>query len=359
MCKKSFRLRVVNILTLLAFCILLPLSVYGQETLETLFAQFRAELKKPCGQRTDIPRLGKLIVEKYGNDELNREVIQFVKIRTEAIEKEEKRCQPKDDFTKPSREEIILKARQILLAEGDNFSIALDIMLDLVSAGFDDISVYKNKTYAQDTFHYAKLAIARIETGRTSNSGKWGAIFPFNTKENALSWMNYIVGWMMYHETNQKREALAYFYKSTQIGNEKKKDINIYTKIGSYYFDEAVRLDTEYREKRKADNNENSDETKAILAVTRGTTDRAMYFFAIGYKIAVETNAAKRLKDTLYNTLTVLYRFRFNFEPGYKPVELDEYIEKLINRPMPDPSKPFDPAWEELVEIKLKDKKWQ
>ncbi len=312
-----------------------------------------------CGQRGDAIRTGKRLIELYGSDAQKKELVEDLKQNIAKIEREDRICRQGErynhSFTTKNWAEFFTISKEIIAEEG-NSPLALDVMLALVSVGFDLTSVDKIDTFNNDTLFYAKLSIQQIEAGQNSQ-GIWGVFnAAFRNREDALSWMNYITGWILYHKMNRQKEALGYYYKATQIGKEKKNEINIYTNIGSYYFDEAVRLDSEYREKRKA-NNEDTDETKALLALARGTADLAAFYFARAYKIALvsenQPNQPKQLKGALFKTLTDLYRFRFNIDK-VDPLKLDLYIEDLNNQPLPDSSMPLQPILENPGEINPK-----
>jgi len=346
--KTLFRVLMLGIL-LTAFSAL----TFAQEPdLATLFERFKTEAKATCGQRDAALATGKTIVEKFGSDELNKEVIAFVKKRMAAIEKEDPRCKLNVKYDAEYKAKnwaaFFPVSKEIITAEADS-GLALDLMLTQVSVGYNLASVDKVDTYNNDTLSLAKTALQKIEAGKVSQTRNWGVFEPFKTKEAAQSWMNYIIGWEMYYKMNQKKDALGYLYKSTQISNEKKNDTVIYTNIGTYYFDEAISLDSKYRELRKANNNEDNDETKALLALARGTADRAIDAFGRAYKIAsADAKALPAYKTGLYKTLTDLYKFRFNLAPDAKTPDLDKYVADLVAKPMPDPATAVTPVIEEV-----------
>jgi hypothetical protein len=324
------------------------------------YAQFRTEIKAKCGERSAALVTGRKIIDTFepkpGETDaaktefynLNKDVIDFVKKRVGVIETEDPVCKREQAyiaaFQAKNWADVFTTGEAIVSAEGDSPK-ALDIKLDLVSVGFDRAYVDKNDAYNAKTLALAKSALDALNANKASNSKKYGAFVPFNTKENATSWMNYIIGWQMYNKMNQQKDALSYLYKSTQIGTEKKNDTTIYTNIGKYYFDEAVRLDTEYREKRKANNNEDNDETKALLALARGTADRASDAFGRAYKIASADPKLATLKTNIAKTLTDLYKFRFNLADA-KQTDIDSYVNNLTSKSMPDPATPVTPVIE-------------
>ncbi|HVE55735.1 MAG TPA: hypothetical protein VNB22_02840 [Pyrinomonadaceae bacterium] len=337
------------------------LTFAQEKTAEDLakdYATYKTEKAKPCGQRSAAITLGKSIVDTYEKIpavyEDNKPVIEFVKKDYPKLEAADATCARNNRYDSTYKAKdwagFFTVSKEIIAAPENSNGTDLDVMLDAVSVGYDRAVVDKVDTYNNDTLNFAKTALQKIESGKTSKTGKYGVFIPFNTKENAQSWMNYIIGWEMYYKLNQKnKEALAYMYKSTQIGTEKKGDTVIYTNIGTYYFDEAIRLDTEYRDKRKANNNEDNDETKALLALARGTADRAIDAYGRAYKIAqADAKALPAYKTGLYKTLTDLYKFRFNLAPDAKTPDLDKYVADLVAKPMPDPSTAVTPVVEEV-----------
>lgn len=319
------------------------LSFAQEKDLATLFEEFKTQAKAKCGERDAALATGKIIVEKFGSDELNKDVIDYVKKVMATIEKTDPRCKLEarynNSYKAKNWSEFLDVSKQLIAMEGDT-PLGLDILLTHVSVGFD-----RGATDA-DSVSNAKTALQRLEAGKTSKTGKWGVFEPFNTKENAQGWMNYIAGSTMFNKMNQKKEALPYLYKVTLVANDKKTEPLVYTAIGSYYFDEAVRLDGDYRAKRTANNNEDTDETKAILALARGTADRAADAFGRAYKLATKPEQAQ-LKTGIAKTLTDLYKFRFNLADA-KQTDVDKYIADLVAKPMPDPSTPVTPVVEEV-----------
>ncbi|MEP6901893.1 MAG: hypothetical protein ABJA66_09090 [Actinomycetota bacterium] len=355
--KTLFKILVIGIL-LTAFAAL----TFAQEpTLAELVEKFRGDLKSPCGQRDAALVTGKTIVEKFGSAEMNKEVdntevIDYVKKKMALIETEDPRCKLNQrydaDYKAKNWANFLADSKEIIAAEGDT-PLALDVMLTAVSIGYDRAAVDKLDTYNNDTLNYAKTALQKIEAGKTSKTGKWGVFVPFNTKENAQSWMNNIIGYLMYEKMNQKAEALPYFYKATQIGTENKTDVSIYVKIGTNYFDKAAALEADYRKAHtadKANNVEDTDATKKLLGLARGNADRGIDAFGRAYKIASATGSTTKpeAKAALLKTLTDLYKFRFNLPPDAKTPDLDSYVAGLTSKPMPDPASEVTPVVEEV-----------
>ncbi len=360
--KTLFRVLSLGIV-LTAFSALTFAQEKTAEDLAKDYATYKTEKAKPCGQRSAAVTLGKSIVDTYEKIEAvrvdNEAVINFVKKDYPVIEAADAKCNREklynESFKAKKWAEFLTVSKEVITAEGDT-PLALDLMLTHVSVGYDRAVLDKNDTYNNETLNYAKLVLQKIESGKTPAklgnppAFQWGVYDSFKTKENAQSWMNYIIGWEMYYKMNQKnKESLAYMYKSTQIGNEKKNDTVIYTNIGSFYSEEAVSLYTDYTAKRKANNNEETDETKSLLALARGYADRSIDAFGRAYKIATATGstATPTYKKSLADKLTELYKFRFNITEAKQP-DVDKYVADLVAKPMPDPSTAVTPVVEEV-----------
>lgn len=323
------------------------LTFAQEKTAEDLakdYATYKTEKAKPCGQRSAAVTLGKSIVDTYEKIpavyEDNKPVIDFVKGDYPKLEAADKRCTLETTYNESYKAKDWAKfldaSKQIMAIEGDT-PLGLDILLTQVSVSFD------RGTSDSDSINNAKMALQKLDAGKTSKTGKYGVFEPFNSKENAQGWMNYIIGSTLFNKQKQTKESLPYFYKVTQIKSEKQNETSLYTVIGKYYLDEATRLDGEYREKRKANNNEDNDETKALLALARGTADRASDAFGRALKVAKEP----AIKTNISKTLSDLYKFRFNTADAKQP-DVDKYVNDLVAKPMADPSTAVTPVVEEV-----------
>ncbi len=226
----------------------------------------------------------------------------------------------------------------------------LDVILVLGSIGYDEsLKTPPNTKYNADTINYAKSAIQKMEAGKTSET--YGAYqytysgvkeFP-DAKQNALGWMNYNIGYLMYFNQNQKKEAIPYLYKAAKSNSAVKNFPVIYQTIGASYFDEAKRLSQESADKIKAANNTETEESKASYALAKGYADRAIDAYARAYKIAgANPGTKKEYKDGLYGVIQDLYKFRYNG----KIDGIDAYIATVMSKPMPDPAVAATPVVE-------------
>lgn len=329
--KKFISSQLQNILTIIWVCLVFDAAVQAQQDCSSLFEDYKKERKKTCGQRDEAIRLGKLIIEKFGNDLDNKEVIDFVKKDVANIEKEEKKCRPRPNlYESKNWPEFFALSKEIIAEEGDT-PLALDVMLTLVAVGFDRVVIDKNDAFNSETVYYAKLAVQKIEAGQTSETKKWGVFQSFKTKEKALWWMNYIAGYISYHKFNQRKEALVYLYKAIQSDTAVNGEWSIYQLIGNYCYEQLIKF-------QRQDTSNGSEENPALA---KAYAELAMDAYGRAYKLAVKIGAKKEITAGLYNRLVVLYRFRFAYPP--KMEMLDLYIEKLISRPMPDPTVEIEP----------------
>ena len=232
---------------------------------------------------------------------------------------------------------------------------SVDVPIVLASIGLDNAAApTPNDKYNAEAINNAKLAIQRIEAGKTSPTGQYGAYqYVYKTtkypdgKDNALGWMNYTIGYIMYYRQNQKKDALPYFYKATQVNSGTKDNFRLYATIGGWYKDEFTRLDAERVAKVKAAGDQDTDETKSLFATQKGYAERAADAYARAAKLAAgDSTATKEQKDSLAAVAKQFYGIRYNNDPtkfdGY-----DTFVAGLANKPLIDPSTAITPVVEE------------
>jgi hypothetical protein len=363
MVNKSLRPLFINLPAFFVLCFLLNAPVLAQQTetseksLGELFETFKTARKLPCGERNTAIQTGKLILELYRDDNDNQEVVRYVKKETADIIGKDRTCARNNLYNilyKIKYWQPFFEVSKYIIAEEGNSSLGLDVMLTLVSVGYNRIAADKEDTYVNDTLYYAKLAIQKIESNQVSSAlGKWGAFEPFLTQQNTLGWLNYIIGWITFHrlgatDAGKKKEALPYFYKAVQYKGEISKDWKIFLTIGEWYLDEITSLPAD----EKADSNN-------LQAVRSGYADRALIALGRAHKLAVEEKAKKEQIDAIYKRLTEVYKYRFNIRANGNADGLDNFILKLDNQPLPDLTTPIAPIFEEPVELKLNRNKLQ
>ena len=258
--------------------------------------------------------------------------------------------------------------RQLIGLYPDN---SLDIMLILASIGFDNANANPAvDKYNGDAINYAKMALQKMEAGKTSET--FGAFaYTYKTKDcadgklNATGWMNWTIGNIMYYRQKQTKDALPYIYKASQVGCETIKNSEVYRTIGAWYIDEFKKLEDQknakYDEMTKAfqtaeDAKKNNapnaaDLEKAandlkkqyddIAALQKGYMERVMDAYARAYKV-VSPKADQKYKDSLLNNAKRFYGFRYNNDmSGY-----DAWYSKAVATSFVDPSTPVVPVVE-------------
>lgn len=242
--------------------------------------------------------------------------------------------------------DVAFSSGKRLLSEHDPNLV--DVMLVLGSIGFDKaVAKPPVNTYNADAVNFAKQAIQKIEGGTASKQyGAWA--YTYKTKENALAWMNYTIGYITYFNQNNKKEAIPYLYKATKFEAGKDSPKNnpaIYQAIGDFYKDEYNRLDTEREGLAKQAEGKTpeevkvlADKAKELLLLQKGYADRMIDAYGRAYNLA---GTDKAYKDGLYDTLKVLYGFRYDGKPT---TPLDSHISSLNTKPMPDPTTAVTPV---------------
>ncbi len=310
----------------------------------------------------------KQYVEKYGANAEDKEQVDYFKGAIPTLEKGINDKEAADNATKKATEvfekfnavntgkntpELFTAGKEILAKQPD----FLDINLVLASAGFDQaVLPTPVDTYNNDTVNYAKAAIQQIEAGKPSATKQYGAgpyiyenkDYP-DTKSNALGWMNYTVGYIMYYRQGKdnpakRKEALPYLYKATQYSSANKTKPSVYQPVGAWYLDEAIKIDTKRKELIKAAGDKDTDETLAMLAEQKGYADRAIDAYARAYKFAKDDPKQKKeYVDGLYSRLKELYAFRYEG----KIEGIDAFVATVQSKPMPDPTTTITPVKEE------------
>lgn len=183
----------------------------------------------------------------------------------------------------------------------------IDVMLVMASIGFDKVAASSPvDAYNADTIKYAKEAIQKIEAGAASTQyGAWS--YTYKTKGNAVAWMNYIIGYIMYSRQNMKKEALPFLYKAAQNTSGLKKQSIPYQLIGDYYKDDYNRIDerratlaSEAKGKTPEEIKPLADKAKELLRLQKAYAERMFDAYARAYILAGKDNI---YRAGLYNDL--------------------------------------------------------
>ena len=326
--------------------------------------KFRADfaLKTIEARKTAIDE-GKQFLEKYGactSVEAAKDLIDYLKEKLPGIEKaylarlaaevEAKDVAKFNDALLAKKWDDVYPAGKDLLSKyGDKY---IDVELVLGTIGYDESYNNKNFKYNDDTLTFAKKAIADLEAGKAF-SAKFGipTQFVYNSKDNAIGWMNLAVGYINQVAKKDKKAAQSYLFNATQANSDTKKNAVPYELIGAYYFDQYNTLSNEIKtmpgpvesdtiEAAKA----KADAIKEKVALANGTLERAIDAYARAYTVGV----GKEYKDRMYKNVGDAYNVRFGKKEG-----IDTWVAETVKKPFINPTTPVTPIFDpEPAEVK-------
>ncbi|MGI8638970.1 MAG: hypothetical protein ACR2MG_03360 [Pyrinomonadaceae bacterium] len=357
--KPIYRVLVLGILTM-ALNAVTATSTFAQdpcaevEAKQAVYKRFTDNFaSKALAQRKTAVEAGKEYVQKYGNCPDDKEIVSYLNTNIPKIESGiakvegqqkigERYTRFNTAITAKNTADIFTVGKEILATDPE----LVDVMLVLATAGYDQATAKPPvDTYNNEAINYAKSAIQKLDANAKSKTGDYGVLtYSYKDKENARGWMNYIIGYIDYYRLGKKDEALSYFYKAAQTTSSTKTNPYLYQTFGSYYRDEVVRLGDEIVVKLKANNNQATDETKALIAMQKGYADRAADAYARAYTVADKAPAGKDYRDGLYGSLKEIYNLRYEG----KRTDVDVYANSVSSRPMPDPTTKVTPVAEEV-----------
>lgn len=209
--------------------------------------------------------------------------------------------------------------KEIMTEQPENVEIAMNMGY----GGYDILLKTNEKTYAQESLKYCKLTLDLMEKGHIPANYS-----PFSTKEEALAWMYYVIGY--FSSDTDLKESAVNFYKSTLYESSIKKTSMPYYVI-AYYFEKVYeQASTELTAKVNAKTISDADFKTENEKVGK-IIDRLMDAYARAFKLGeAENNPAK---DGWKQRLTQIYQYRKKTDAG-----LDSYITYVINTPLADPS---------------------
>ncbi|MGC2235663.1 MAG: hypothetical protein WA584_05855 [Pyrinomonadaceae bacterium] len=326
----------------------------------TIFRDGRKEMtsKTPSIEKANAGiKGGEDFLAKYGACEDAKAVADFIKAKMPELKEWVKTTGLYTRFNTSIKDgknlnadEAYSSGKEIMAIKPD---LAFDIDIVLASVGYENsIKTPPVDKYNGEAISYAKKAISDIEAGKTS--GNWGALSQslvikdaqgkvdqVKSKQNALGWLNYMVGSIMYYNQKSTKDALPYFYQATKFESPIKSKPDVYRAIGAWYLDEILRMNKEREAKLAANENKDNDETLAMLALIKGYAERGSDAYARASNLAASSTDAA-YKKSLTDKLQALYKIRFDKTDG-----IPTYVSTVMSKPMPDPSTPVEPVKEE------------
>ncbi len=341
-------------------------SVFAQdvcaevEAKQALYKQFTDNYAGTLDQKESAVQAGEQYTSKYGACAEDKAIVTYLNTNLPTMKKFiaarktgdalAARNKAFDTAVDAGNVNDIFSTGKVILAQEPDF---LDVTLALANAGFDQIE--KNptvNTYNDDVLNYSRTGIQQIEAGKKSVTEGYGVKrYSYKTdkyadgKSSALGSLNYNIGYILYYRQGKdnpakKKEALPYFYKSTQYNAFSKVSPLVYQTIGASYLDEAIRLDAERTKALLAAGNKDTDETLSMLGMQKGYADRAIDAYARAYSIAKTDPKNKPYADGLYAKLKQLYGFRYDG----KTDNIDSFVATVMNKPLPDPVTEITPV---------------
>lgn len=240
---------------------------------------------------------------------------------------------------------------------------SVNISIPLASIGLYE-SYKNNDKYVDQSIKYARLSLDKIKANEASLNDSWGvAPYAYGKKEDALSEMKFILGYMLYNKKKDMKGGLTYFYEVANTPGLKQTDPRMFVTAGLYALDQAKPVVAELKalsEKLNAADEEikkaeTTDERKKELSQQKIDLDkqirakegylkaweeRALDGFVRGYKNAKDvTPLEKEYRKNIYDQIVKIYESRFD---GKKDV--DSYIASTVAKPMVNPTTDVTPV---------------
>ncbi len=387
--KTFFRVLLLGLFTFLLTAAVTT-AAFGQSVEEktALYEKYTSNYAGSIDQRKIAIQAAKEYIAKYSSSASDAEIVNYLKGAIpkleQGIEEELKRIEAAkieaekqaryakfDSSVKAEKWDGAYQAGSEILAVEPNL---LDVILVLGSIGLDEIA--KNppvEKYNDLTIRYAKLAIDKMNSGVTAKN--YGAYdMTYKNKENALAWMNYTIGMIMYHsigKTNPaaKKDSLNYLYAATRYESDKKQDPRIYGSIADWYWgevtDSVAKSDALIKEQNSLNDKWNAADKpgrevidrelevvkakyERSLGFERAYTERALDAYARAYQIAKSNpKITQKYKDVVLGRINDLYKFRYQNNPELRTDSaINTYIAGVMAKPMPDPSSNVEPIME-------------
>lgn len=321
-------------------------SVFAQDDQEAVYNKFLANRKGPEVEKVKVAiAAGEEYLQKFGSDANNKDIVDYINKQLPLLKDFVSKSEGINSFDQAVRAKnwanSFSSGKQIIASDPDR----LDILLVLASIGFDQAAANPPvDTYNADTVSIAKQAIQKLNEGKPSMTGNYGAYeYQYKNaefadgKNNALGWMNYTAGYIMFNRMNQKKDALPYLYKASQANSATKNFPEVYRLIATWYRDEFNRIVEERKAKIDANNGQETDETKAALALQYAYAERAIDAYYRAYKVADPKNTAFR--TALLNTAKEFYKVRFDKEDGF-----DAFVASSTAKSFADPTVAVTPV---------------
>ena len=217
----------------------------------------------------------------------------------------------------------------------------IDVMLAVVSVGhFSTLGVAPSDKFNDDILRYAKTALEKLNDPK-ADTAYFKTTNCADGRINAIGWMNYVIGDLTLYRLKDRKAALPYLYKSTQVGCATRAKADAYESISATYFDEFQRLDADRLAKAKTAGDKNTEETDAIYALQLGYLDRMMDASGRTYNAAVAD--AKFDVGQRAELLAKIKKY-YSVRHDENIAGFDDWLKGLSSKPFPDPTSKVEPV---------------
>jgi len=210
--------------------------------------------------------------------------------------------------------------KQILSDEPEN----LRVLFDLTNAGY----AASDASLDADTVTFAKKSVQLVESGKAPD--KWA---PFDSKDDALGWLNYIVATRVVK--NSPGEAIPLFIKAASYEGKIKKLPYAYNALGEAY--EKGPFPKLLADYKKYEGQEESTASKLALENLNQVIDRMIDAYARAVALSGSDAQYKDIKAQALGGVTDWYKFRHEKQT----TGLDELIATVLSKPLPPEPTPI------------------
>lgn len=259
--------------------------------------------------------------------------------RTAGVAKEAKQKRFNDAVAAGNAAEVFAAGKILLADYPTDDATNTSIMMYMADNGYIQANK-KVDTFNSETVATAKAAIERINAGKLPENNNWS---PYKSKDDALAWLNYNIGYIDQYRLQNKKDAAPYFYQATKFTSQDISPLHIpYLSIGDWYLDQYTKAAEEYNAK-KDDATVSEDEKNRLAGTWKAYADRAMEAYGLAYaKAKANAKLKPEVSKGINDTLKEIYKVRHSGEV----TGLDAYVASLSSKPLTDPTTPVTPIVE-------------